>query len=474
MTAPVPTRASVASALAYARANTGHYVNDLERLVSFPSVSSAPSQSEVLGDCAGWLARRLRRAGLDDVEIVPTRGHPIVRAGWRGAPGRPTLLVYAHYDVQPPEPLKAWRTPPFRPTIRDGFLYGRGASDDKGPLLAHVAALEAYLRGPGALPVNVEYLLEGEEEVGSPHLAEFLRARGEALQTDVALVSDTRMRARNRPSITYALRGALTVELEVRGPPRELHSGHFGGAIRNPLQELCEVVSGLSDRDGQISIPGFYDRVRAWSATERHYMRRAGATDAEILRDAGVAQGITEPGYTLYEQTTLRPAMTISGIAGGYTGPGVKGAIPARALAKLGFRLVPNQDPHEVEALLRQYAGCLAPRVRVQALSHARPVFIDPRRPALRAAAAACRRSFGTEPAFLRSGGTIPIVSLLEELLEVPTVMLGYALADDGMHAPNERFLLLNLVRGIQTSILFLDELARVCLPAHPAPVAVR
>jgi acetylornithine deacetylase/succinyl-diaminopimelate desuccinylase-like protein len=474
MTTPGQTDASVASALAYARANDGHYVKDLERLVSFPSVSSVPRLSGMLGDCAGWLAQRLGRAGFEDVEVVQTRGHPIVRAGWRGARGRPTLLVYAHYDVQPPEPLKAWRTPPFRPTIRDGFLYGRGASDDKGPLLAHVAALEAYLRGPGALPVNVECLFEGEEEVGSPHVAEFLRARGETRRTDVALVSDTRMRARDRPSITYALRGALTVELEMSGPPRELHSGQFGGAIRNPLQELCEVVSGLSGRDGRILIPGFYDRVRTWSATERDSMRRAGPTDAEILHDAGAAHGLAEPGYTLYEQTTLRPSMTITGIAGGYAGPGVKGAIPARALAKLGFRLVPNQDPHEVEALLRRHAGRLAPEMRVRALSHARPVFVDPGRPALRAAAAACRRSFGTEPAFLRSGGTIPIVSLLEELLDVPTVMLGFALAEDGMHAPNERFLLLNLVRGIQTLIRFLDELARVRLPVNPTPVAVR
>jgi acetylornithine deacetylase/succinyl-diaminopimelate desuccinylase-like protein len=469
MTTSAQTREFVAPALAYARANAGHYVTDLERLVSFASVSSVPPLAEVVRDCAGWLARRLRRAGLDDVEVVQTRGQPIVRAGWHGASGRPTLLVYAHYDVQPPEPLEAWRTPPFRPTIRDGFLYGRGASDDKGPLLAHVAALEAYLRGAGALPVNVECIFEGEEEIGSPHLAEFLRSRGKALRADVALVSDTRMRAPNRPSITYALRGALTVELEVPGPPRELHSGQFGGAIRNPIQELCEIVAGLSDRDGRIMIPGFYDRVRAWSATERDYMRRAGPTDAEILRDAGVAQGTAEPGYTLYEQTTIRPAMTISGIAGGYAGRGVKGAIPARGVAKLGFRLVPDQDPREIEALLRRHAARGAPDVRLQVLSRARPVFVDLRRPALRAAAAACRRTFGTTPAFLRSGGTIPIVSMLDELFGVPTVMLGFALADDGMHAPNERFLLHNLVRGIQTSIRFLDELARARRVVRPS-----
>jgi acetylornithine deacetylase/succinyl-diaminopimelate desuccinylase-like protein len=467
-----PTGEFVAPALAYARANGVRFVADLKRLVSFASVSSAPRLDRGVDECASWLARRLQAAGFDDVEVVQTLGQPIVRAGWHGARARPTLLVYAHYDVQPPEPLEAWRTPPFQPTIREGFLYGRGASDDKGPLLAHVAALEAYLRGAGALPVNVECVFEGEEEIGSPHLADFLRSHRDRLRADVALVSDTRMRARDQPAITYALRGALAVELEFKGPPRELHSGQFGGAIRNPLERLCEVVAGLSGCDGRIAIPGFYDRVRPGVDAERDHMRHTGPSDAEILRDAGVAAGTSETGYSLYEQTTLRPSMTVSGIAGGYAGPGVKGVIPARAVAKLGFRLVPDQDPRQVEALLRRYSARAAPDVHVRVLSRARPTLVDLRQPAIRAAAAACHRVFGTEPAYLRSGGTIPVVSLFEERLQVSTVLLGFALANDGTHAPNERFLLRNLERGIQTSIWFLDELARAQRAAPPrAPV---
>jgi len=312
-------------ALAYARANGERFVADLARFVTFASVGADPRRARDVRACAAWLAERLRVAGLDDAELVPTRGHPIVRGGRRGASGRPTLLVYGHYDVQPPEPLAAWSTPPFRPTVRGRYLCGRGASDDKGPLLAHVAALEAYLRGPGALPVNVECLFEGEEESGSTNLAEYLRTHPRVQNVDVALLSDTRMRGRGRPAITYGLRGAVSAEIELAGAAHELHSGQFGGAVENPLESLCTLVAGLRWPDGRIAIDGFYDRGRGARAEERVAMRRDAPTDAEVLRDAGVAAGTAEPGYTLHEQTTLRPSVTLSGIAGGYGGPGVKG-----------------------------------------------------------------------------------------------------------------------------------------------------
>jgi acetylornithine deacetylase/succinyl-diaminopimelate desuccinylase-like protein len=446
-------------ALAYARVNSTRFVADLKRLVSFPSVGAEPRQARAVTACADWLAARLQTAGLEDADVIPTPGHPIVRARWRGARGRPTVLLYGHYDVQPPEPLDAWRTPPFQPRVVAGYLYGRGASDDKGPLLAHVSALEAYLRGPGVLPVNVECVFEGEEESGSTHLGHYLRTR--APHADVALISDTRMRGRDRPAITYALRGAVSAEIELDGAPHELHSGQFGGAVANPLETVCRVVAGLRGPHGRIAIDGFYDRVRTATAAERGFMQRSGPRDEEILREAGVATGAAEPGYTLYEQTTLRPSLTVSGIAGGYAGPGVKGAVPSRAVAKLGFRLVPDQDPRDVERLLRRHLARAEPAARVRLLSCARPVLLDVRHPALAAAARSCKRSFGTHAAFLRSGGTIPVVSLFDELLGVPTVLLGLALPDDGMHAPNERFLLENFLRGIETSIRFLAELGR-------------
>jgi acetylornithine deacetylase/succinyl-diaminopimelate desuccinylase-like protein len=451
----------VAPALEHARANRAQLVADLERFVSFPSVSASPRSADAVASCAAWLVGELRRSGLEDAELVAAGRHPIVRASWSGARAAPTLLVYGHYDVQPPGSLAAWRTPPFRPTRRDGFLYGRGASDDKGPLLAHVAALRAYLAGAGALPVNVECLFEGEEEIGSPGLGDYLRASAAARRADVAVVSDTRMRTSDRPSITYALRGALSAEVEIRGPPRELHSGQFGGAVENPLETLCALVADLRARDGTIAIPSFYDAVRDATAEEREHLRRTGPDDVEILRDAGVPAGTAERGYTLYEQTTLRPSLTVSGITGGYDGPGVKGAIPPRAVAKLAFRLVPDQEPRTVEALLRRHIAHVAPGARVRVSTRARPALVDLAHPALRAATVACRHAFGTEPAYLRSGGTIPVVSLLDELLGVPTVLLGLALPDDGMHAANERFLLRNLARGTEASIWLLAELAR-------------
>jgi acetylornithine deacetylase/succinyl-diaminopimelate desuccinylase-like protein len=453
-----PTAELVAPALAYARAARSRLVGDLERFVSFPSVSSAPEHAGAVAACATWLASRLRRAGLHDAEVVVTPGHPIVRASAGAAAGRPVLLVYGHYDVQPPEPLDAWRTPPFRPTRRDGFLYGRGASDDKGPLLAELGALEAYLQTTGELPVRVECLFEGEEEIGSPHLADYLRASPGVRAADVALVSDTRMRSRDRPSVTYGLRGALACELEVDGPAHELHSGQFGGVIANPLESVCELVASLHDASGRIAIPGFYDTVRRPSREERALMRRCGPADAEVLRDAGARERAGEPGFTAYEQTTIRPSLTVSGIAGGYNGPGVKGVIPPRAVAKLGLRLVPDQDPPAVEALLRRHVARVAPAARLRVVSRARPALVDPAHPALRAAAAACQRGFGADAVFLRSGGTIPVVSLLAEL-GLPTILLGLALPDDGMHAPNERFLLRNLTRGVETFVWLLAEL---------------
>jgi acetylornithine deacetylase/succinyl-diaminopimelate desuccinylase-like protein len=448
--------------LEYADHNRPRFVEELGDFIRFPSVSGQPEHANDLKKCASWLANHLRHIGMEPVRIVPTRGHPIVYAEWRHNPQRPTVLIYGHYDVQPVDPLNEWNSRPFEPTVRGGDLHGRGASDDKGQLFTHVKALEAYLQSQRALPVNVKCLFEGEEEIGSPSLTPFLCHNKNAFAADVAVLSDMLILAPNRPAITYALRGALSLELEVRGSALDLHSGNFGGVVHNPLQALCEIVASLHDSDGRVAIAGFYDRVREWSAKERAYMASTGPSDTKILKDAQSEAGWGEEGYTLYERATIRPSIAVNGIVGGYQGPGIKAVIPARAAVKLNFRLVPDQDPSQIEQLLREHVARFTPRTvrsttRTQML--AKPAFVDRQHPAMRAAAVAYWKSFGAAPVFLRSGGTIPVVNLFQEMLGIPTVLMGFALPDDRMHAPNEKFHLPNFYKGIATSINFLNEI---------------
>lgn len=456
--------ASPSGALTFAAAHRSRFVAELADLIRFPTVSADPRHARDLERCANWLARHLRSIGLEAVTVVPSPGPPLVLAEWRHAPGRPTVLVYGHYDVQPVDPLGEWRFPPFEPTLRGQDLYGRGASDDKGQLFAHVKALESYLRTAGRLPINVRCLFEGEEEIGSPHLGPFLQRHRRRLSADVAVVSDTRMLAPELPAITYALRGDLGLELEVSGPRRDLHSGVFGGAIHNPLQALCDLVAGLHGAGGRIAIPGFYERVRRWGEGERVAMARSGPTDAQVLQEAAARDGWGEDGYSLYERTTVRPAISVAGIVGGYRGHGVKAVIPSRATAKLDVRLVPDQEPLEIERLLRRHLDHVTPpavRSSLRRTRVSRPVVIDLGHPALRAAAIAYEKGFGKAPVAIRSGGSIPAVGAIQDVLGVSSVLMGFGLADDGIHAPNERFHLPNFDRGIATSIWFLDEIAR-------------
>ena len=453
-----------ARAETYAWSHADRFLAELMALLRFPTVSAQPSHAADVAACARWLANHLAGIGLEHARVIRTPRHPLVYADWRHAPGRPTLLIYGHYDVQPAEPLDAWRTSPFEPAVREGNVYGRGASDDKGQFFAHLKAMESYLRTAGALPVNVKVILEGEEEIGSGSLLAFVKQRGDLLAADAAVVSDMRIPAPDRPAITAALRGMLSLELTLDGPAHDLHSGTFGGAVHNPLQALCEIVTGLHDGDGRIAIPGFYDRVRPPASQERAYMAQVGPADAEILRDAGAKLGWGERGYSLYERTTIRPALTINGISGGYAGPGPKAVIPAQTSAKLSFRLVPEQDPQEVDRLFREHIARVAPpsiRCRVRTVAAAQSVVIGQRGWTMRAAELAYLRGFGRAPVYLRSGGTIPVVNTLQEVLGIPPVLMGFALPDDGMHAPNEKFYLPNFRNAIQTSIHFLNELGR-------------
>jgi acetylornithine deacetylase/succinyl-diaminopimelate desuccinylase-like protein len=398
------------------------------------------------------------------MEIAESGSNPVVYAQSEIDPARPTVLVYGHYDVQPADMKDGWSSPPFEPVVRGSDLLGRGASDDKGQVMIHVKALESILASGGRLPVNVKCVFEGAEEQGSPGLKPLLEANRNALAADVAVVSDTRILGPDRPALTYSLRGSLGCEIEVRTLDHDVHSGAFGGAVQNPLEVMSEVLAGLHASDGRIAIKDFYDDVRDVSAAERSFMATQGPSDASIIADASAAAAWGERGYTAYERTTIRPSVSVNGVSGGYQGPGGKAVIPGRATAKLSFRLVPGQDPVRVEKLLRDHLRRVMPRgvkAELEFRAAALSAEIDRNHPIMRAAARAYEAGFGRAPVFLRSGGTIPVVNNLSEVLAAPVVLMGFALPDDGMHAPNEKFHLPQLMRGIATVIAFFEEVAR-------------
>jgi acetylornithine deacetylase/succinyl-diaminopimelate desuccinylase-like protein len=441
-----------------------HFLRELQRLVAFPSISTDPQYAGAVRACAAWLAKHLQGIGLDGVRVFETPRHPIVYAEKLVGPQKPTLLIYGHYDVQPVEPAAAWTVPPFGAVIRGDKLYGRGASDDKGQLFTHAKALELLLANGQLLPLNVKLLLEGEEEIGSPNLGAFVRQHRRLLRADWAVLSDTNMISAVQPSLTYGLRGALAAELTVQGPQAELHSGVFGGAVLNPLQALSEMLATLHDADGRVAIPGFYEAVRPASEAERAYLRRHGPPEAQLLREARVGLGWGEPGYTLYERTTLRPSLSITGLSGGYQGEGVKSVVPPQARAKLSFRLAPGQDPHAVERQLRAHLHRITPpqvQATLRSQLHAPSYTVSPMHPVMQAAAQAYAEGFGRAPVLQRSGGTIPVVSIFEQDLGIPTVLMGFGLPDDRKHGPNEFLHLPNFWRGIRTSMAFLRRLGQ-------------
>jgi acetylornithine deacetylase/succinyl-diaminopimelate desuccinylase-like protein len=452
-------------ALKYARTRRATFVSELKQFLRFPSVSSKPEHANDLKKCSHWLANHLQNIGLERVKVISTPGNPIVYASWLRAAGRPTLIIYGHYDVLPGEPVREWRTPPFTPTLKNGNLHARGAADDKGQLFSHVKALESWLRSERSLPVNVKCIFEGEEEIGSPHLTAFIAGNRRALRANAAVISDTRMLGPDRPAISYAQRGGLRAELKITGPPHDLHSGNFGGAVLNPLQALCEIIDRLHDDHGHVAIPGFYDDVRRWGDTERDFMARNGPADEDILHDAQVERGWGEPGFSLYERTTIRPALTLNGITGGHQGRGAKSIIPASAVAKLSFRLVPHQDPHKIAQLFRDHIARITPAAvgcLVRTFSPIEPALVDRNHPAVRAAAFAYKKGFGSPPVFIRSGGSIPVVNTFQQILGCPAVLMGFGLPDDHIHGPNEKFHLPNFYKAIATSIWYLAVAAKL------------
>jgi acetylornithine deacetylase/succinyl-diaminopimelate desuccinylase-like protein len=460
---------SVAAALGWARSQRSRCVADLRRFASFASVAADAAYAVKLRGAAAWLASYLAGLGLEHARVLPTAGHPVVYADWLHAPGRPTLLIYGHYDVQPADPLAEWHSPPFEPTLRGDRLYARGITDDKGQLLAHVFAVAAFLGATRSLPVNVRVVVEGEEEIGSPHFGAFVDVHRKLLACDAAVASDTPMLGPLRPALTHALRGGLSLEVEVSGQRIDLHSGLFGGAVHNSLEALCTLMASLYAPSGAVAVAGFYDHVRNWSEAERRYMTRFGPSDGEILRAAGADAAWGEPGFTSYERVTIRPSLTVTGVSGGYQGPGAKAVIPASAGAKLNARLVPDQNPADVHqkllAHLRQYAPstvrvCLNP----QSSTVVPPVLLDRSNRLTRAAADACQRAFGAPVAYLRNGGTIGGVAELHQRLRVPIVLMGFALPDARLHAPNENLHLPTFFRSIDACIWLLAH-ARALRP---------
>jgi len=441
-------------------------VEELKAFLRFPSISTQPEHAPDLDSCAEWLREKLSSIGLE-AAVHSTPGSPVVVAATPRDPAKRTVLIYGHYDVQPPDPLEGWTSPPFEPRIEESRIYARGAADNKGQILAHILGVAETLREKGSLPVNVIFLIEGEEEIGSPNLEEFLREHREELACDLVAISDTAMAPGNKPALTYALRGIAAMELVVRGPARDLHSGLFGGAVANPVTVLSRLIASLHDENGRVRIPGFYDAVRPlepWERTAASDLEKASGGDDAIRELAGVTQLVGEKGFSTIERIGARPTAEVNGIGGGYQGAGTKTVLPKEAFAKLTFRLVADQDPSVILAAAEEYLRSQTPPgVLLEVITgHSGAAYqSDPNSPDGLAARKALAGAFGAEPLLLRDGGSIPILATLKEILGVDSYLLGLANPDSRIHSPDENMLIENFLGGIRMNRILLEELAR-------------
>jgi acetylornithine deacetylase/succinyl-diaminopimelate desuccinylase-like protein len=439
------------------------YLEEFYSFLRFPSVSTDKSFSGKVKECADWLARKLQTVGLE-TELVPTAGHPIVWARNKHKPGRRTVLIYGHYDVQPPDPLELWESPPFEPVLKDGYVFARGATDNKGQILSHILGVQETIERQGELPVNLHFVIEGEEEIGSGNLGPFLRKNRDALKCDVVVVSDTGMIAPRTPTLSYGLRGVAALQLKVTGPKIDLHSGIYGGAVMNPLAAISKLLASLHDRDGHIAIPGFYDEVAPLQDWEREMWRKIPLdADAEVLKETGAPALFGEKGFSTLERIWARPTAEINGMGGGYQGQGTKTVLPSFAIAKLTFRLVPNQDADAVVDLAKKHLEKnLPPGVTLEISGgHNGPWYLtDPNGQFGQAAQRALKKAFQKDTVLIREGGSIPIVSDFRNVLGVETLLLGLALPNCRAHSPNENFPLENLDGGIRMNQAVLEELA--------------
>ncbi len=446
----------------FVRDNQTRFLDELYELLRIPSISTSPEHVGDVARAAGFVADKLRAAGLENVEIIPTAKHPLVYADWLHAPGKPTVLCYGHYDVQPPDPLELWHTPPFEPTLRDGNIYARGSADDKGQMYMHIKAAETLLALNGKLPLNVKFLIEGEEEVGGESIAKFVAANPAKLKADVALVSDTALYKEGIPTLCIGLRGLIYTEVECTAPMRDLHSGLYGGAAPNAVFALVELLAKAKNADGVIQVPGIYDDVQAPATAELESWKNLPFSEAEFLeKEVGSTALTGEPGYSVLERVWARPTMELHGIAGGFTGAGAKTVIPAKATAKVSFRLVPNMVPEKVIAGFEKFLRENAPagtKMSLRVLSGGPAIVVNPDHPAIAVAARVFAEALGLPTVFTRSGGSIPIVGDFATHLGIPTVLMGFGLPDDGLHSPNEKYKLDNYYTGIRTIARFFEQ----------------
>lgn len=454
------------AAVDYARQNSHRFLDELKTLLRIPSVSTLPEHNADVFGAATWLAEELKRIGMENVEVIKTVGHPLVYADWLHAASKPTCLCYGHYDVQPPDPLEEWKSPPFEPTERDGNLYARGAVDDKGQMYMHIKALESLFKANGGkLPINVRIILEGEEEVGGEQIAKFVREKGSRLKADFALVSDTELFAPEMPTLCVGLRGMIYTEIEARGAMTDLHSGIYGGAAPNPFIALAQIIARLKDASGRILIPGFYDAVKTPSEDELRTWRQLPFDEDHYRKtEVGSSQLTGEPGFSVLERTWARPTLDVHGMPGGFIGAGAKTVIPAKATAKVSMRLVPDMEPDKTFAAYKSYVESLAlagVTVEVRLIHSGEAIVIGTDNPYVQAATRALKQVWNKDTVFIRSGGSIPIVGDFERHLKIPSVMMGFGLPDDNLHAPNEKFHLANFYRGIESIITFFEEVGR-------------
>ena len=450
--------------VSYINSNREKYVEELKDFLRIPSISTLAENKADMLTAAEFVAGKLREAGLENVKIIETKGHPLVYADWLKVPGKPTVLVYGHYDVQPVDPINLWDSPPFEPTIRDGKIYARGATDDKGQMYMHIKSVEAYFKTVGKLPINLKFIIEGEEEIGSGNLDEFVNKNQEMLKCDAVLISDTSLYGPGVPTLTYGLRGLCYMEVVVSGPNRDLHSGTFGGGVDNPINVLAEMISKLKDNNGKIKIPGFYKDVVNLTKKERENFKTLPFSEKQYAKTLGVKELKGEKGYSTLERVWARPSLDCNGIFGGFTGEGAKTVLPSKATAKISMRLVPNQDPKKIAKLFKSYINKIVPKtVKVEAstLHGAYPIATSLDDKATLSAAAALAKVFGKKTVFMREGGSIPIVVTFAKKLKAAPVLLGMGLNSENLHSPNEHFNLNHFHLGILSSAYFMDEFSK-------------
>jgi acetylornithine deacetylase/succinyl-diaminopimelate desuccinylase-like protein len=455
----------MSTAIQYAKDHQERFVEELSALIRIPSVSTQTQYTDDVRKAANWIVEHLKQIGLPRAEVMETAGHPVVYAEWLGAgDNKPTVLVYGHYDVQPAAKADGWHTAdPFEPVIENGNIVARGASDDKGQMFMHLKAFEALMQSTGTFPVNLKLLIEGEEEATSKNLLPFIKDNRDLLAADIALISDTAMHNADIPAIPYGLRGILISEVTVSGPERDLHSGMYGGAVENPLHVLGRLIASLHDENGRVQIPGFYDNVREIDGDERDDLQRIPYGEAELREETGVTQSWGEPEYSVYERMGARPVLDILMVRGGQVDGGIKAIIPESASAHLSCRLVPHQNPEQVFDQIQMHLKALAPptvTVEMKKLSANEAVLIDRHDPAMQKAVAAYEKTVGKTPLFTLVGGSIPVVKDFKDLLGLPVIMMGFALPDDNIHAPNEKFALKQFALGIETLITYYELLA--------------